>query len=248
MIRSKLAAILAAAALAAFSAQAQAGLDFTDTFQAGNASTGNVTFDAGGGPLSSAAFQLANPTGISLINAFPAFGSDIVTVTSTAAAGVINVAVLDYSYTGAHGGIDNATYAPTVGGPLNPYNMVIQLGSITVAPLATLQLTQIGFTQADGTFAAYSPNIFLTSAGNANRRLYITIPTGVGGVDLVDRTTVQAVSLQFSFTGGAGTSFAVDALVNPEPGTIALFGLGLLGLVGVARRRRRKGTSPDPAA
>ena len=38
---------------------------------------------------------------------------------------------------------------------------------------------------------------------------------------------------------GARTPINIDAVANPEPTTLALFGLGVLGLGAVARRRRR---------
>ena len=46
----------------------------------------------------------------------------------------------------------------------------------------------------------------------------------------------------YSFLGNQGfldPPFVITIIANPEPGTFALFGLGLVGLVGLGRRRRR---------
>lgn len=55
-------------------------------------------------------------------------------------------------------------------------------------------------------------------------------------------STMQIVFSQPSGTGGT-SQWAIDdvqILINPEPGTWALFGLGAAGLAGVAARRRRR--------
>lgn len=51
---------------------------------------------------------------------------------------------------------------------------------------------------------------------------------------------IVRVQFTFSVTGyTSGATFEFDAIANPEPGTIALFGLGAAGLGGFAWRRRK---------
>jgi hypothetical protein len=61
-----------------------------------------------------------------------------------------------------------------------------------------------------------------------------------------DFSQFNATFITLSFTGGTGgvsanDTFQIDAIsTTPEPGSIALFGLGILGLGGLVRRRRRQ--------
>ncbi len=56
--------------------------------------------------------------------------------------------------------------------------------------------------------------------------------------------TTSSYSLSFAggltFGAGGGTASIDNSLATPEPGTIALLGIGLAGLVGVGARRRMK--------
>ena len=58
---------------------------------------------------------------------------------------------------------------------------------------------------------------------------------------------MTAVRLTFLYTGGSATSINVRAVANPEPGTIALFGLGVVGAA-VALRARRKAAAAKKTA
>ncbi|MCE9636401.1 MAG: PEP-CTERM sorting domain-containing protein [Planctomycetes bacterium] len=53
--------------------------------------------------------------------------------------------------------------------------------------------------------------------------------------------TVNQLDITFTVNTGAagGQNFLLDAVSNPEPGTMALFGLGAMGLGGFAWRRRK---------
>ena len=58
---------------------------------------------------------------------------------------------------------------------------------------------------------------------------------------LVDRLCDEVTNVQLTFVfSGPGTSFGINAVANPEPGTIALFGLGLVGLFGLRRKQQKK--------
>jgi hypothetical protein len=59
---------------------------------------------------------------------------------------------------------------------------------------------------------------------------------------------IQQIAISFSLVN-AGTQnnarIQIDAIANPEPSTLALFGLGVLGLTGLVRRRRRRAPQQD---
>jgi hypothetical protein len=222
---SLLSAVVAVVALAATAAPARAGLDFTDTatFQA---RTPDVTFN-GSSTLG---------TTKTMVNGLN--GGNLVTLSSTGTFAPASAATVDFGYTGmtTNGffGFKYANYDTTVANP--GYNMIVQFGTIT----GTVALNTITFVEAGSSiFTPYSLNQTLTAA-DSGRRLHIFIPsTGVGSIPLSERDFVQAVRLAFTFSNGSASSVAIQAVANPEPGTIALFGLGLVGLAGAVRARRR---------
>lgn len=61
----------------------------------------------------------------------------------------------------------------------------------------------------------------------------------VGAFDPGTVTSLQVVFIEPSLVGSGNTQFQIDRISNPEPGTLALFGLGALGLGGFAMRRRK---------
>jgi hypothetical protein len=74
-------------------------------------------------------------------------------------------------------------------------------------------------------------NIFVATAN---------IGIGPGAAGPADFSNIGAVTLLVNSTSGAGNIFIQDlAIVVPEPGTLALFGLCLVGLTGVGLYRRR---------
>lgn len=63
-----------------------------------------------------------------------------------------------------------------------------------------------------------------------------------------DRALANTLVLTFGIlTSGNGDSFTFDAVSNPEPGTLALYGLGMMGLGAVVLRRRRAAKAKQPA-
>ena len=82
----------------------------------------------------------------------------------------------------------------------------------------------------------------------SNSTLFIFIPsTGVGSIPLTERDFVQVVRLGFVTSGGSATSIGIKAVVNPEPGTFALFGAGLLAGALYLRARKTNRVVPQNA-
>ncbi len=230
-------AALAVGALAALSSPASAGLDFTDTatLSGGTNSVASVNGGAFGGVGTSG----------TIAPGFAPASTNRVVVQSQNPALPFSLATLQWSYTGLNG-VYEADYASEHGDP--PYNMAIQFGDITVGAGGALMLSEITFSEAlsPTSFGSiYSINRLLTSA-DSNSLLFIKIPTvdtGSGAIPLSERDTVRAVQLQFIFSG-PGTQFGIDAVVNPEPATLALFGFGAAGLGGAIAVRRRRAAKP----
>jgi hypothetical protein len=106
------------------------------------------------------------------------------------------------------------------------------------ATLGTLPLT--GY---DITLSTYATPNFPAGTGRfilPNSGLYTSYTTSPGfDFGYFDRLVL---TIQFAAAGGPNVDDAFlqfDAVANPEPGTMALFGLGALGLGGLAWRRRR---------
>ena len=101
----------------------------------------------------------------------------------------------------------------------------------TTASGASLTALSIG-TGSGGGFSLIStavpaPSLVLVGGGATNR--FVGSFTGA----IPTYTTFRAV-----FTLGVGGTLGVDMVSNPEPGTLALFGLGMAGMFALAWRRR----------
>lgn len=218
------AALIAFAAVPAF-----AGMEFTDT-AVNNGGSVDFTFNG-----STATGQA---TAVSVNNGLNGPATSAVVSSNLAPASVNpTTGAVEFQYTGANG-YTQARYDTTSGSP--GYTMVVEFGAINVGgTFASLQSIEFKDT-ISGYATIYNVNQALTNA-DSNRRFLIFVPSAVPpGVALSDRDLVTAVRLTFLFNGGSATSIDVKAVANPEPGTIALFGLGGLGLLGAARARRKK--------
>lgn len=114
--------------------------------------------------------------------------------------------------------------------------------------VGTVFLTQILITDAGGNTAttpgSYTVNLTGVSPGTGNWinfRLPALPRTGAGAYNYSSANfnfnTMATVDFVFSFAA-VGDTLALNAISNPEPGTMALFALGAAGLGGFAWRRR----------
>ncbi len=152
---------------------------------------------------------------------YAAAGSSILIVATSAFATGINPG--DVLFTGTFVDIATALFA---GGPLPPGPYLPGTGAVFSAAIPCNPPQPAGVT-------CYQ--LYGTISGTLNPALvaWLGLPGGGGA------GWIAQIDLQFSPTGGLTLSIhRGDAqLIVPEPGTLALFGTGLLGLAGLLRRK-----------
>ncbi len=217
---------VAAAAVMMAAAPARAGLDFTDEVAVQSATDGVQLNGTPAGSFS----PLTLPDGFE-------GGADRLTVSLSSPIAPIQRVVLDFTYDDAFNGTTGFDYSYANGD--GDYDLVVQLGTITLdGNGGALSLDGISFREGvTGVFSdTYAINQNLTAL-DGNKVLYIDIPESAIAVS--QRDVVDLVRLEFTMLG-PNTQFGISAVANPEPTTIALFGLGLLGLAGAVRRRKKR--------
>lgn len=141
------------------------------------------------------------------------------------------------------------SFSATVGDVFTMNGFGLNFGSDPILNISTLRL-QIGFFDAiglpAGTAAGGNPavgfNLFESNLIDVDTPLDIWTGMGVGTAPAPDNTAeVRFIVLGLMASGGAGffddiSATQVDPI--PIPAAVWLFGSGLIGLIGVARRRK----------
>jgi hypothetical protein len=165
-------------------------------------------------------------------------------ITINAAGGTYNpVGTVDFSGTGA---LQNAVldvlwspYTANANTNSGSGDLILWFGSISIPGGNSLFLSSVGVSEDGSSFVFETFNTSLGAGGPMAYHVHLndfTIPPA---------NRDQIVAARISFTYTSGVTFTLDGVSTPEPTTLALFGLGLLGLGGAAvRRRRRRAKAP----
>jgi hypothetical protein len=140
------------------------------------------------------------------------------------------------------------SFAATAGDQFTMTGFGLNSSLDAILNISTLRL-QIGFFDAAGLPAGTAAqgntsvgfNLFESNLIDANTPLDVWTQMGVGTAPAPDNTAeVRFIVLGLMASGGAGffDDISADQVVVPVPAAVWLFGSGLIGLVGVARRRK----------
>lgn len=108
-------------------------------------------------------------------------------------------------------------------------------GSATGTQVWSIATGGIFYTDSNGNTATYNGAAFNPTPFGGVAILAPQFTIGAFNASLISTLTIQYTSVTANTTG----PFQFDKISNPEPGTMALFGLGALGLGGMAWRRRK---------
>jgi hypothetical protein len=186
-----------------------------------------VDFGYSGGRLSTPtnSYITTGPIGTTLTSVSGYNGGGIITGSNL---GTINFTT-GARISGGMGG--NATFAP--GG-----SIVINSNGSGGLPVGVL------FT---GTFTGTTSWTVTTTGQGSNTLYYYTLSGTISGVfsngqTVSGQTFTISVLTQQTFHGSIGINNGnMSVLVTPEPGTLSLFGTGLIGLAGLVRRKLQAG-------
>ena len=138
-------------------------------------------------------------------------------------------------------------FAATAGDAFTMNGSGLNYSTDPILNISTLRL-QIAFLDAAGLPAGTAAggnvsvgfNLFESNLLDVNTPQDVWTGMGVGTAGAPDNTaTVRFIVLALANSGGAGFFDDVSATVVPVPAAVWLFGSGVLGLIGVARRRKQ---------
>jgi hypothetical protein len=233
-IRKKMLQTIAASALLALfagGAQAAAIPLANPGFETDNASGGDVFGATGWSAFGGGTFTTDGTNGP---GAFPNCCSPV------AASGVNSMKLFSTS------GVEQA-FAATAGDVFSMSGVGLNFGSDPIKNVSQLIL-QIAFFDANGAPAGTAAggnaslgfNLFNSNIIDANTPQDVWTALGVGTAPAPDNTaSVKFIALYLGGSGGAGFVDDLSAQSVPVPAAVWLFGSGILGLVGVARRRKQ---------
>ena len=166
----------------------------------------------------------STPTTTMMINATGGIYDPVGSVDINGSA-ITNTSVLDVNWTTGTANMDS--------GGTTVADLVIWFGSVTSPGLvlSAVSVSEDGTNFLQQTFGAF---IDATTYSNRPYRVFFDDATVLPS----QRDKVIVARITFSFNNVS--TINVDGVSTPEPGTFALFGLGLLGLGGAMWRRRKK--------